>query len=366
MVMEYLEGSDLGVVLETEEAIPVEDAVDYVLQACEALAEVHGLGIVHRDLKPGNLFLTRGADGLSCVKLIDFGISRMLVRGAVTLEHAANGLELSTSWTALDAPLTAADAVGLTQPETVMGSPRYMAPEQMESAARADSRSDLYGLGAVLYELLTKHAPHEGDTFLDLFAAVSLHPPVPPSTLRDGIPRELDKVILRCLKLDPAARYVDTAQLAAALAPFGPAGSTERAASIARILGASRRRASHTDSSPSSMHDSRVRRRASSSAYAVRRRLVRWGSAIALLALVVLATWGQALYARGETRGEPSPMPVPAVALPMALFVAPAPPPAPPTPVVLEARPVAPPPLVTALVAARTHVAERTLFEDRK
>ncbi len=263
MVMEYLDGRDLDAMVESDTEIPVEDAVDYVLQACEALAEVHGLGIVHRDLKPANLFLTKGADGMPCVKLIDFGISRT------------------------DTPLSPKDLAKLTQPDTVMGSPRYMSPEQMESAGKADSRSDIYGIGAVLYELLTKKCPHEGDTFLDIYAAATLGPPAAPSTLRSDVPKELDEVILRCLRIDPAERFVDAAELAAALAPFGPAGSTGRADAIARILEAARSRthgssAAH-DAAPSKDEGSYVRKRPSN-AHAARKRRNR---TIATVAAVV-------------------------------------------------------------------------------
>ena len=219
MVMEYLEGKDLGEVLEQGKKCSVDEAVDFVLQACEALAEVHGLGIVHRDLKPANLFLTVGADGLPCVKLIDFGISRV------------------------DSPLSPKDGFVLTHPEAVMGSPRYMSPEQMESATKADVRSDIWGLGAVLYELLVGDAPYDGETVLDIYAATMKGPPPAPSTVRKDVPRGLDEVILKCLTADPAQRHADVAELALALAPFaGDAGRT-RAEGIARVLDASRGRA---------------------------------------------------------------------------------------------------------------------------
>jgi hypothetical protein len=254
-----------------------------VLQACEALAEVHGLGIVHRDLKPANLFLTRGADGLPCVKLIDFGISRM------------------------DSPLAEKDRIALTQPDTVMGSPRYMAPEQMESASKADSRSDIYGIGAVLYELLTHKAPHEGDTFMDIYAAANNAPAVPPSTHRADVPPELDEVILRCLRVDPAERYPDTADLAVALAPFGPSGSTARADAIIRILEAAKARTRDGSSSHDAVttgEDSRVRRRVSSSAHSVHKRNVRRGTIVAaVLAVIGLAVGGRALYSQGHATG---------------------------------------------------------------
>src|SRR5690606_21483056 len=157
MVMEFLEGRDLNEVVERGPLPSVEDAVDWVLQACEALAEVHGRGIVHRDLKPANLFLTRGADGLSCVKLIDFGISRV------------------------ESPLSPKVAHGLTQPDAVMGSPRYMSPEMMESASKADSRSDIWGLGTVLYELLVGETPYDGASFVDLYRQALEGPPRAPS-----------------------------------------------------------------------------------------------------------------------------------------------------------------------------------------
>jgi len=273
MVMEYLDGCDLDAVLERPEGVPVEDAVDYVLQACEALAEVHGLGIVHRDLKPANLFLTRGADGLPCVKLIDFGISRV------------------------DSPLDGKDLAKLTHPEAVMGSPRYMSPEQMESASKADARSDIYGLGAVLYELLTNKAPHDGETFLDIYASATNGPPQTPSALRREVPRELDAIVLKALAPEPSARFADVAELALALAPFGPEGAPARADAIARVLEAARSRSREGTSeaeSVSSDEGSKVRRRVSRSAHALkRRRLVRGGMLAAVLAVVALGVGGR-------------------------------------------------------------------------
>jgi serine/threonine protein kinase len=284
MVMEYLDGRDLDAIVESGEVLPVEEAVEYVLQACEALAEVHGLGIVHRDLKPANLFLTKGADGLPCVKLIDFGISRT------------------------DSPLAPKDLVALTQPDTVMGSPRYMSPEQMESAAKADHRSDIYGIGAVLYELLTRKAPHEGESFMDIYAAATLAPPEAPSTLRPDVPRELDEVILRCLRIDPTERYADAADLAFALAPFGPSGSQGRAEAIARILEAARSRTQNGGAPEVPVAgeegSSRVRLRVSSSAHSLRQRRIRRGGIIAaVIAFAGLAVGGRALYEHGQASG---------------------------------------------------------------
>ena len=216
MVMELLEGQDLGMWIESTGAMGAFDSVSCALQTCEALAEVHGRGIVHRDLKPGNLFLVTGTDGLPCVKVIDFGISR------------------------IESPLSPTDMVGVTQPDAVMGSPKYMSPEQMEGAAKADARSDIWALGVVLYELLTATCPYDGDSMNELYTAALLAPPTAPSELREGIPEELDAVVLKCLRVDPNARYADVIELAAALAPFGPEGSFEKAASVARVMNQTR------------------------------------------------------------------------------------------------------------------------------
>lgn len=329
MVMEYLDGCDLDALLQEGDEVPVEEAVDFVLQACEALAEVHGLGIVHRDLKPANLFLTKAADGLPCVKLIDFGISRT------------------------DSPLAAKDVASLTQPDTVMGSPRYMSPEQMESASKADSRSDIYGVGAVLYELLTRRAPHEGETFLDIYTAATLAAAARPSSLRAAVPRELDEVILTCLEADPAKRYVDTAELAAALAPFGPEGSLARADAIARILEAARSRTQigpEHDEEISTDEASRIRRRVPSSAHALRtKRRTRTAAVLGLLALGGAAFGARTLYLRSHATDAAG---LEAVAAP-ALVVA-APPPASPAPPAraLPSAPSALPPARSALPSA--------------
>src|SRR5579863_6621840 len=135
MVMEFLEGSDLAAAIERGGAMPVAQAVGFVLQACEAIAEAHALGIVHRDLKPANLFLARRAGRDPMVKVLDFGISK-----------------------------TKDAAAGLTQTSSVMGSPYYMAPEQMMSSKDVDVRSDIWALGIILYELLSGKAPFQGDT----------------------------------------------------------------------------------------------------------------------------------------------------------------------------------------------------------
>ncbi|MBN1610568.1 MAG: protein kinase [Polyangiaceae bacterium] len=207
MVMEYLEGTDLAGLLEAQGPLPPPAAVAYVLQACDAIAAAHALGIIHRDLKPANLFLARRGDGTQGIKVLDFGISKLSVR------------------------LSERDAT-LTGTSVMMGSPPYMAPEQMLSAKSADARTDIWGLGCVLYELIVGSRPFRGTTMPELCAAIMAESPTPPSELRPDAPKGLDTVVLRCLEKSPAARYPTVAELASALAPFSP----ESSAVVAGIL----------------------------------------------------------------------------------------------------------------------------------
>jgi serine/threonine-protein kinase len=210
IVMEHLEGDDLGRVLDRVGRLPIEDAIDYLLQACEALAEAHALGMVHRDLKPENLFLTRRADGSSLVKVLDFGISK------------APSLDLSsTSATATTA---------------IMGSPAYMSPEQVRSAKNVDERTDVWALGVILYELLTGRQVYEAENASAVLAMIVADPPPPLRSLRADAPEGLEAVILRCLEKDPAWRIRNVAELARELEPFAPSRCE---VSIRRIVGIS-------------------------------------------------------------------------------------------------------------------------------
>ncbi|WP_438027492.1 protein kinase domain-containing protein [Sorangium sp. So ce233] len=213
IVMEYLEGDDLSEVLRARGPLGVTEAADYVLQACVAMAEAHAAGIVHRDLKPANLFLTATPGGANLIKVLDFGISKEL-------------------------PGCEGGAAALTQTREMLGSPVYMPPEQMRSSRSVDARSDIWALGAILYRLLVGRPPFEAPALAELILLVASAEPVPPGELRSDIPRELERVILRCLQKDPAQRPQTVADLALALVPFASAGGQERAERAARILAA--------------------------------------------------------------------------------------------------------------------------------
>jgi serine/threonine protein kinase len=222
MLMERLEGADLSAVIERGVRVPIETAVDYVLQTCEALAEAHALGIVHRDIKPSNLFLTTGVDGSPCIKVLDFGISK------------------ATS--AIDA--TRPD-FGLTQTQTVMGSPQYMAPEQMRSSRRVDGRTDIWALGTIMHELLTGSPPFEATSMPELFAMILQDPAPRLRDRRPEVPPALDDIVLRCLEKSPEGRPATVLDLARLLAPFASslsAGAAERVARVAKNIAISSER----------------------------------------------------------------------------------------------------------------------------
>jgi len=225
IVMERLHGTDLHQRLSSQGPLDVHAAIDYVLQACEALAEAHALGIVHRDIKTANLFLTQRADGSALVKVLDFGISK------APFEEPGN-----------DATVTATNAV--------MGSPAYMSPEQLRSAKDVDARADIWSLGVVLYELLTAGFPYVAATYVDLLTTILAQPPVPMRSRRPELPLELERVVLRCLEKDRQRRFAHVAELAQALAAFGPAGAKASAERSGRIVQAAARPVSEVASAP--------------------------------------------------------------------------------------------------------------------
>jgi serine/threonine-protein kinase len=208
LVMELLDGRDLAAELAARGPLPVAEAVDYVLQACEAIAEAHASGIIHRDIKPANLFLAQVTSGRAIVKVLDFGISK---------------------WT---------EEVQMTHEQAVLGSPLYMSPEQMRTSTKVDARADIWSLGAVLYELIAGKPPFPALTLMELYTHVNFHPPTPFAQHRTDVPANLEAVLHQCFEKERDRRWPNIAEFAAALAPFGTAPHAALSAQrIAESLG---------------------------------------------------------------------------------------------------------------------------------
>jgi serine/threonine-protein kinase len=211
LVMEYVEGMNLAELLAAEGPPEPAVAVDYVLQACDALAQAHAAGIIHRDVKPSNLFVTARSDGRPLVKVLDFGISKV----------------------------SAPDGKPVTLATSVLGSPHYISPEQVMSSRDVDARSDIWSVGVVLYELLTGALPFTGDSVSHVFERVRDMSAPSLRKLRAEVPAGLERVVLRCLEKDPRNRYATLPDLITALRPFGP-GARGAAERPARANGAER------------------------------------------------------------------------------------------------------------------------------
>ena len=215
-VLEHLEGRDLGVILAEERRLPIKTAVEYVIQACDGLAEAHARGIVHRDIKPENLFVV-DRDGWKQIKILDFGISKV---------------------TRMPSPDDAPDSTR----NEIIGSPAYMSPEQFTSSDDVDSRTDIWSLGAVLFELISGKTPYdESQGISALMSRVLLGeaPRLLKSYVPD-VPRELVLVIDKCLSRDYDARFATAAELALALLPFAPSRArvvVEHAVSVTKAAG---------------------------------------------------------------------------------------------------------------------------------
>jgi serine/threonine-protein kinase len=209
MVMELLDGQDLEALVEKRGPLPIPEAVEYVLQACEAVGEAHRAGIVHRDLKPANLFRTTNADGSACIKVLDFGVSKF----------------------------TSPDKLKLTAEGSAVGSPLYMSPEQMLAKGDVDTRSDIWALGVILYELVAGKPPFLAETMMGLQTQVLVKPPTPLTTYVPNAPPTFEAIILQCLDKERDRRWPNVASFAAALVPYAPPRAVQYAERVAAVQG---------------------------------------------------------------------------------------------------------------------------------
>jgi serine/threonine protein kinase len=207
MLMELLSGTDLGAERQRLGRLPIADAVDYVIQAAEALCEAHVKGIVHRDVKPSNLFLTRRPDGSPLVKVLDFGISKA----------------------------QSSEDESLTGTNMTIGTGHYMSPEQMRSSRDVDARTDVYSLGVTLFDLLAGRPPFDAESGPELCALVLRGDPERLRDLRPEVPDELARVVERAFARKADLRYPTVRALVEALAPFAPERSRVAIESVRRI-----------------------------------------------------------------------------------------------------------------------------------
>jgi serine/threonine-protein kinase len=214
IVMELLDGENLEERLRLGPLRTIV-AVDLFLQALEALAHAHALGIVHRDLKPANLFVATLPGGRRVVKVLDFGIAKLIDSVAGTEAVRAGGVT--------------------TGEHVALGSPSYMAPEQVQGLD-IDPRADIWALGAILYELLTAKTAFAGKTVGEIFAAILHTDPPPLRSIVPDAPAGLEAVIQRCLERPPESRYADVAELARAVAPFGSGAWSGHVSRIEQVV----------------------------------------------------------------------------------------------------------------------------------
>lgn len=195
IVMERLRGCDLQAEFDARRKLPVDEALELVLEITLGLAHAHARGIVHRDLKPRNVFLAKRVDGTRIVKILDFGVAK-------------------------------SEASDLTESGAVLGTMRYMAPEQIRNSRNVDARADIWALGVILYELTTGRPIFDVASSAEFGALVLVEPHVPMRKRDPELPVALERVVDRCLAKEPAGRFEDLAVFARAVAALGPGADT--------------------------------------------------------------------------------------------------------------------------------------------
>ncbi|MCC7540319.1 MAG: Uma2 family endonuclease [Deltaproteobacteria bacterium] len=204
IVFEYLDGEDVGKLLERQGMLDIPRAAHIARQSCLGLAAAHEKGIVHRDLKPDNIFLVQGEDGRDVVKLLDFGISKFL--------EPTPGVAR---------PPTTVEGSGI-------GTPYYMSPEQFGGSKDVDARADVWAMGIVLFEMLTGHVPFQANNLTALAMKVVSEKAPSIRESRLGVPSELEAIVERAIRKDKVLRYAKIAEMAEALTPFAVARDAVR------------------------------------------------------------------------------------------------------------------------------------------
>ena len=199
IAMEYVEGKTLDGVM-GRKGLALGETLKYAVQISDALAKAHGEGIVHRDIKPGNIMVT--ADGL--VKVLDFGLAKLTEEGS----GVARASLLARPSMREEAPETEEGAI--------LGTVAYMSPEQAEGKP-VDARSDIFSFGSVLYEMLTGRRPFAGETKMSVLAAILREEPKLASEVVEGLPREVERIVNRCLRKEPRRRFQHMDDLMVAL-----------------------------------------------------------------------------------------------------------------------------------------------------
>lgn len=216
IVMELIDGTDLDALLERRGPLPSDEAASYITQACEGLAEAHALGMVHRDLKLKNLFLTHRRDGRPLIKVIDFGVVKLTPIRSDEAEVTPRGSTFG------DAGRSRVRDATLTGTSVLIGSVHYMAPEQIRASSVVTAQADVWSLGVCLYRMLTGVLPFRGSSIVEVCASIQGRAPLDVREIVPHIPEGMANAVTRSLEKDARRRFADVAELANALAPYGP------------------------------------------------------------------------------------------------------------------------------------------------